>query len=173
MARSAPSKSSFEFSFTCRAPSIKYSTGSSTVMMLSDGSITVRSAATSVVLFPLPVGPVMMMIPNGFAIALRTTLSLYGSKPRSAMLPPTTGSINTRMTIDSNLFFSSFPIRGITETRKRMVFLSIVNCANPSWAMLRSNRSRFFALSFTTAETASARVSLFVYHRDSFPSTRK
>ena len=89
------------------------------------------------------------------------------------MLPPTTGSINTRMTIDSNLFFSSFPIRGITETRKRTVFLSMVNCAKPSCAMLRSNRSRFFALSFTTAETASARVSLLVYQRDSFPSTRK
>ena len=46
-------------------PSIWYSTGSSTVMILTSGVLSLLSAVYSVVVLPEPVGPVTRMMPCG------------------------------------------------------------------------------------------------------------
>ncbi len=67
IARSPRANVIWTFVLTCDwpMPSIKYSIGSSTVMMLRVSSLIRSSAAYRVVVFPDPVGPVTRMMPCG------------------------------------------------------------------------------------------------------------
>jgi len=56
-------RSIFGLTWIWPIPSIWYSIGSSIVMMFTSGELMLVSAAYSVVVFPLPVGPVTRMIP--------------------------------------------------------------------------------------------------------------
>ena len=63
--RSAAAKDRPALLLTCTwlTPGSRYSTGSSTVMMLTSGRLTTLSVAYSVVDLPEPVGPVTRIIP--------------------------------------------------------------------------------------------------------------
>ena len=63
--RSAEAKVSPALTFVCTwlMPASRYSTGSSTVMTLTSGLLTMFRVAYSVVDFPEPVGPVTRIIP--------------------------------------------------------------------------------------------------------------
>ena len=66
--RSAEAKVRPAFGLTCTwfTPGRRYSTGSSTVMMLTSGRLTTLRVAYSVVDLPEPVGPVTRIMPYGF-----------------------------------------------------------------------------------------------------------
>ena len=170
--RIARSKFIFGPILSCRAPLIMYSTGSSTVSTFSVGSMTWCRAATSVVLLPLPVGPVRMTIPCGLLMALSKNVLAGPMSPSLLRSVMTFLSSRTRMTMLSNLCRYSTPTIGIMETRKRIIVSSIRRWMNPSCDISRSKRSTFLDRSFTTAATASGIVLSCTCHSLSEPSTR-
>src|ERR1700727_910596 len=56
-------------------PGISYSTGSSMVRIFREGSLRIDSMVASVVVLPLPVGPVMTIMPCGIASSFFNTPS--------------------------------------------------------------------------------------------------
>jgi hypothetical protein len=62
-------------------PSIWYSTGSSTVMILTSGVLSLLSAVYSVVVLPEPVGPVTSRMPCGCSSTLRKRGRNWSVKP--------------------------------------------------------------------------------------------
>ena len=73
------------FGFTCTwfTRSSRYSTGSSAVMIFVSGVFTCWSAAYSVVVLPLPVGPVTSSIPAVRSVMALTRSAMSGGMPRS------------------------------------------------------------------------------------------
>ncbi len=110
------------------------------VMILSSGERISDSAAYSVVVLPLPVGPVTSTIPYGSAMYLRKRFSSASGKPRMSRR----SSVNCSL-IDSlsriRMTASSPCTLGMIETRKSIVLPGIFNLKRPSWG------TRFSAMS--------------------------
>ncbi len=65
----------------CRISASGYSTGSSSVMMLTDSVLMWFSTEYRVVVLPLPVGPVTSTMPSGLAMIILSRLSAASSRP--------------------------------------------------------------------------------------------
>ena len=102
--------------FTCTwlTPGSRYSTGSSTVMMLTSGLLISASVAYSVVDLPEPVGPVTSTMPCGLVNEVAKRSSLCSVKPSllsSRSMPPVS---STRSTIFSPHTVGSVAVRRST-----------------------------------------------------------
>jgi hypothetical protein len=80
---------------------MRYSTGSSTVMILCSGTLTVFSAAYSVVVLPLPVGPVTRIMPLGRCTRRSMRTRASGGMPSWSRFRMLLDWSSRRMTIDS------------------------------------------------------------------------
>ena len=90
-------------SITCTwfRPGRRYSIGSSTVMILRSVSFSAFSAAYSVVVLPLPVGPVTTNIPLGRFSVRATAAATSGGRPRWSSESRPALWLSSRITTDS------------------------------------------------------------------------
>ena len=121
-------------------PSSLYSTGSSTVMIFFVTVLSLLSAAYSVVVLPLPVGPVTKIIPNGLSINTLKSSSSFLGRPSSFRL-------NIMLPL-SKILKTTFspPTVGNEATLRSNSFPSLFTAIWPSWGM------RFSAI-FISAST--------------------
>ena len=102
----------FSFTWTWFTPLKLNSTGSSAVMMFVSGVLIFAIEEYSVLVLPLPVGPVTSTMPQGRAIADSNLASDSGSNPSRVM-----SSINLSLSRRRRTIFSPNSV-GSTETRK-------------------------------------------------------
>ena len=107
-------------------PSIWYSTGSSTVMMLMSGVLMWLRTAYSEVVFPLPVGPVTRMMPLGAATRRFNCVIWRSEAPRSVMSNNALVLFKRRMTTRSPAAV------GMVDTRTSISVLPILTSKRPS-----------------------------------------
>ena len=124
------------FTGTWFTPGSMYSTGSSTVRILRSVMLSSVSAAYSVVVLPLPVGPVTSTMPNGRAIASRSVAISPASKPSESKSSCTSWRSRMRSTALSPCIVGDVATRKsmslpCTETRMRP------SCGRRRSAMLR------------------------------------
>ena len=116
-----------------------YSTGSSNVMMLTDSTFSCDSNEYSVVVLPLPVGPVMIRMPSGRAsirlsvlstclgslIWSRLMMDFSRSRIRSTMFSPwMVGCVATRKSIGRPLRVSE--MRPSCGARVSAIFIPLI-----------------------------------------------
>ena len=122
-------------------PSNSYSTGSSSVMILTSGELISFKQAYSDVVFPLPVGPVARMIPCGLRIMRSKSWRLSSVNPSSV----SPNSIDCRSRIRSTTLSPwSVATVGTVETRRsicRLPTLAICLLILPSCGRRRSATS--------------------------------
>ncbi len=82
-------------------PSTLYSIGSSRVMILVPATFSLERIAYSVVVFPDPVGPVVMIMPCGFENSFSRRLKDASRNPRSEKSKEIESGLRIRMTTDS------------------------------------------------------------------------
>ncbi len=153
---SAAAKLSPMFSRTCTwlTPGRLNSTGSSAVMMLVSVVLIFEIDEYSVLVLPLPVGPVTRTMPHGLLIAASSFCSDSSSKPSLVMSSISFDLSSRRMTI-----FSPKSV-GRQETRKSM---SLVEPLSEKRILMRpSCGSRFSAISslamILTREVIASRI---------------
>src|SRR5216117_2953320 len=150
MERSAAANVSPILGFTgiCVTPATWYSTGSSTVTILTPGWFSRSSAPYSVVVFPEPVGPVTRRMPCGWRMRCSNWSSTGPGMPSSARSRTPAPRSSTRSTTLS-------PCRvGVIDTRMSSLRSESRRRMRPSWA---SRRSAMFspAMIFTRLTTAA------------------
>src|SRR6056297_632615 len=138
MARSPRAKvrSTFGFTWVWPIPSMSYSIGSSTVMMLRLRSLSSSKAAYSVVDLPDPVGPVTSRIPCG-----RWTRRL--SRSRVAPSMPSSGRPSLPACLSRSLSTTRSPwLEGKVDTRTSTGLPASRRLIRPSWGRRFSAMSR-------------------------------
>src|SRR6185437_660583 len=103
-------------------PRIWYSTGSSMVMILSSSLLISLRAAYSVVVLPLPVGPVTRTIPYGSLMYRRKCRRSSGAKPTTSSVSFLNFSLIDSLSSTRSTAFSPCTV-GMMETRKSISLL--------------------------------------------------
>ncbi len=141
-------------SLTCTwlMPGRRYSTGSSTVMILVSGLFISLSAPYSVVVLPEPVGPVTSNMPCAWPMKSDILRKIGAGKPRRSSdnrLAPCAPCGNSRNTTDSPNWV------GMVEMRMSIAWLRILATKRPSCGSRRSAISRPL-INFRRCTTAGA-----------------
>ena len=168
MARSARAKVSSMRGFTCVCPTPgkSYSMGSSTVMMLLCAASSRARLAYSVVVLPLPVGPVTKMMPCGWCMSCSKRCS-------TPPCMPTASSVRRLSDLSSRRSTARSPCApGRVDTRTSMARV-------PSRRLMRPSCGRRFsamsssAMIFRRLMSAACSARLGCTTSRSVPSTRK
>ena len=122
---------------TCTMPSRSYSTGSSTVMIFTSGSLASASIAYRVVVLPEPVGPVTSTIPCGRRVRARSVASVSPSIPSAVRSRLTALRSRIRSTAPSPAWLGS------VATRRSTGRPSMESSMRPSCGRRISVMSRF------------------------------
>ena len=126
----------FGFTCTCLTPVSSYSTGSSTVMIVFSGVLTVVSPAYSVVVLPEPVGPVTRIAPW-------VACSASWKRARSCSdMPSTSRSMTTASLSRMRITTDSPRTTGSVATRRSTWWPSTASPMRPSCGTRRSAMSR-------------------------------
>ena len=124
---------------TWLTPWSRYSTGSSTVMMLISAWLICVSAAYSVVDLPEPVGPVTSSAPVGRAISVESFSRISSARPSSVSVGAFFDLSRRRMTTDSPSTVGSVATRTSSMRPAAAAFSEM----RPSWGLRRSAMSSF------------------------------
>ncbi len=154
--RSPRAKVSPFFSFTgiCSTPGSWYSTGSSIVTILSCPLLISEIIAYSVVVLPLPVGPVTSTMPYGSRASRRRVRIVVSSKPSELRRTPCT--VSARSCLSRIRSTASSPMMlGMMETRKSIWRPLMPTLKRPSCGTRRSAMSSS-AMTLTREITCSA-----------------